>query len=172
MQLRTNRDTQQDVQHVIQLQTTLTYEQPLYLKESLVGSELSRTWEDERFGVDEDLKTSKAPQIQIRSSHQTVGKKRKYNREMYKINTQDVMYSRLQKGVYLILKTRGIVKSILMLKSQVNNETNDWNGQTQRVLYDYKEFHDGGSVHICSSNMLSLRMHHKARAALPSGQIP
>ena len=44
---------------------------------------------------------------------------------MYKINTQDVMYSRLQKGVYLILKTRGIVKSILMLKSQVNNETND-----------------------------------------------
>ena len=99
MQLRTNRDIQQDVQHVIQLQTTLTYEQPLYLKESLVGSELSRTWEDERFGVDEDLKTSKAPQIQIRSSHQTVGKKRKYNREMYKINTQDVMYSRLQKGV-------------------------------------------------------------------------
>ena len=82
MQLRTNRDIQQDVQHVIQLQTTLTHEQPLYLKESLVGSELSRAWEDERFGVDEDLKTSKAPQIQISSSDQTVGKKQKYNREM------------------------------------------------------------------------------------------
>ena len=90
---------------------------------------------------------------------------------MWKINTQDVKYSRRQKGVYLILKRRGIVKSILMLKSQVNNETNDWDGQTQRVLYDYKEFHNGGSVHICSSNMLSLRMHHKARAALPDSGL-
>ena len=44
---------------------------------------------------------------------------------MYRINTQNVKYSRLQKGVYLILKRRGMVKSILMLKSQVNNETND-----------------------------------------------
>ena len=42
MQLQTNRNIQHDVQHVIQLQTTLTYEQPFYLKESLVGSELSR----------------------------------------------------------------------------------------------------------------------------------
>ena len=64
-----------------------------------------------------------------------------------------------------------MVKSILMLKSQVNNETNDWNGQTQLVLYDYKEFHYGGSVHTCSSNLLSLRLQHKARAALPNSEL-
>lgn len=60
------------------------------------------------------------------------------------------------------------MKSNLMLKSQVNDETNDGNGQTQRVLYDYKEFRNGGSVHICSSNLLSLRMHHIKGAALPN----
>lgn len=41
------------------------------------------------------------------------------------------------------------------LKSQVNNDNEHRNEQTQRVLNHYKEFYNGGSIQMCSSSLFS-----------------